>query len=140
MPRSLVERLVATIEVHRAIGLSVMLVAARSLLELDVLEGEDLKRLTETISEIRREVRYEDVALDTMKAVSASLVRSERVRPAAALKDRVADGGSLQAWVDEANRTRSNQNKITAKSTIAFFLSFKTIWLQQVLVELVLTA
>jgi hypothetical protein len=57
-----------------------MLAAARSLLELGFLKEEDLKRLTETISEIRREVSYEEVALDTMDAVSASLVRAECVR------------------------------------------------------------
>jgi hypothetical protein len=103
LPRSLVERLIATIEGRRAIGLSAILAAARSLLKLSFLEGEDLKRLTETISEIRREVRYEDVALDTMDAVSASLVRAECVRLAVALKERVADDGSLQAWIDEAS-------------------------------------
>jgi hypothetical protein len=102
LPRSLVEQLIATIEVRRAIGLSAMLAAARSLLKLDFLGGEDFKRLTETISEIRREVRYEEVALDTMEAVSASLVRAECVRLAIALKDRVTDDGSLQAWMDEA--------------------------------------
>jgi hypothetical protein len=102
LPRSLVERLIATIEVRRAVGLSAMLAAARSLLKLDFIEGEDLERLTETISEIRREVRYEEVALDTMEAVSASLVRAECVRLAVALKDRVTDDGSLQAWIDEA--------------------------------------
>ena len=103
LPRSLVERLIATIEARRAIGLSAMLAAARSLLELGFLEEEDLKRLTETISEIRREVRYEEVALDTMDAVSASLVRAECVRLAVALKEHVADDGSLQAWIDEAS-------------------------------------
>jgi Fe2+ transport system protein FeoA len=103
LPRSLVERLIATIEARRAIGLSAMLAAARSLLELGFLEGEDLKRLTETISEIRREVRYQDVALDTMEAVSASLVRAQCARLAVALKDRVVDDGSLQAWIDEAS-------------------------------------
>jgi hypothetical protein len=103
LPRSLVERLIATIEGRRAIGLSAMLAAARSLLKLGFLEGEDLKRLRETISEIRREVRYEDVALDTMDAVSASLVRAECVRLAVALKERVADDGSLQAWIDETS-------------------------------------
>ena len=103
VPRSLVERLIAAIEARRAIGLSAMLAAARSLLELGVLEEEDLKRLRETISEIRREVRYEDVALDTMDAVSASLVRAQCVRLAVTLKDRVPDDGSLQAWIDEAS-------------------------------------
>jgi hypothetical protein len=45
-------------------------------------------------------VRYEDVALDTMEAVSASLVRAQCVRLAVALKDSVADDGSLQASAD----------------------------------------
>lgn len=103
LPRSLVERLIATIEARRAIGLSAMLSAARSLLELGFLEEEDLKRLTETISEMRREVRYETVALDTMEAVSVSLVRAQCVRLAVTLKDHVADDGSLQAWIDEAS-------------------------------------
>ena len=102
LPRSLVERLIATIEARRAIGLSAMLRAARSLLKLGFLEGEDLKRLTETISEIRREMRYEEVALDTMDAVSLSLVRAECVRLAVTLKDCVTDDGSVQAWIDEA--------------------------------------
>ena len=51
---------------------------------------------------IRREFRYEDVGLDTMEAVSVSLVRAECVKLAVALKDRVADDGTLQAWIDEA--------------------------------------
>jgi hypothetical protein len=102
LPRSLVERLVATIEVRRAIGLSPMLNAALSLLNRDFLEEGDLTRLTETISEIRREMRYEDVALGTVDAVSVSLVRAECVRLAVALKNRVADDESLQAWIGEA--------------------------------------
>jgi hypothetical protein len=57
----------------------------------------------ETISEIRHEVRYEDVALDTMDAVSAPLVRAECLRLAFALNERVADDGSLQTWIDEAS-------------------------------------
>jgi hypothetical protein len=103
LPRSLLERLIATIEARRAIGLSAILDATRSLLELGFLEEEDLERVRETISEIRREVRYENVPLDTMDAVSASLVRASCVKLAVALKDRVADDGKLQAWIDEAS-------------------------------------
>jgi hypothetical protein len=101
LPQALVERLMATIEVRRAIGLTAMLGAALKLLNLDFLRAEDLKRLTETILEIRG-VRYKDVALNTMEAVSASLVRAECVKLAVALKERGADDGALQAWIDDA--------------------------------------
>jgi hypothetical protein len=101
LPRALVERLMATIEVRRVFGLTAMLAAALKLLNLDFLGVEDINRLTETISEIRG-VRYEDVALNTMEAVSASLVRAECVKLAVALKDRGADDEALLAWIDEA--------------------------------------
>ncbi|MDR3483402.1 MAG: SIR2 family protein [Bradyrhizobium sp.] len=101
LPQALVERLMATIEVRRAIGLTSMLAAALELLKLDFLGSEDLRHLTETISEIRG-VHYEDVTLNSMEAVSASLVRAECVKLAVALKERIADDGSFQAWIDEA--------------------------------------
>lgn len=101
LPQTLVERLMATIEVRRAIGLTAMLAAALKLIELDFLGADNLKRLTETISEIRG-VRYEDVVPNSMEAVSVSLVRAECVKLAAALKGRMADDGSLLAWIDEA--------------------------------------
>src|SRR5262249_33907491 len=94
--------LVATIETCREIGLSEMLNAARTLLESNFLLDEDLKRLMETMSVIRSEFRYENTEFDTMRAVSVSLVRAECVKLAVALKRRVADDGTLQAWTDEA--------------------------------------
>ncbi|MCP3415681.1 SIR2 family protein [Bradyrhizobium brasilense] len=101
LPQALIERLMATIEVRRSIGLPAMLAAALKLLHLEFLGKEDIKRLTDTISEIRG-VRYEDIALNTMEAVTASLVRAECVKLAAALKEHIADDVSLQAWLDEA--------------------------------------
>ncbi|WP_050627299.1 SIR2 family NAD-dependent protein deacylase [Bradyrhizobium viridifuturi] len=101
LPQTLIERLITTIEVRRPIGLLALLDAALKLLKLDFLGPEDLKRLTETIAEIRG-VRYEDIALNSMEAVSASLVRAECVKLAVALKARTKDDGSLQAWIDEA--------------------------------------
>jgi hypothetical protein len=96
LPRSLVERLIATVETCREIGLSAMLNSARTLLKDNFLLDEDLKRLMQTISMIRSEFRYENVEFDTMRAVSISLVRAECVRLADALKGRVADDGTLQ--------------------------------------------
>jgi hypothetical protein len=101
LPRSLIEQLIATIET-RQIGLSAMLGTALILLKDNFLLTQDLERLMQTMSRIRREVRYEDVDFDTMEAVSVSLIRAECVKLAVALKERVADDGSLQAWIDEA--------------------------------------
>ena len=102
LPRSLVEQLIATIEMCREVGLPALLGTARALLKDNFLLAEDFQRLTQTMLRIRREFRYEDVGLDTMEAVSVSLVRAECVKLAVALKDRVADDGTLQAWIDEA--------------------------------------
>jgi len=104
LPRSLLERLIGAIEARRAIGLSAMIDAVRALVELGFLDEDDLKRMKETISEIRQEVRYENVSLDTMDAVSAPLVRASCVKLAVALKARaVDDDGAIQAWIDEAS-------------------------------------
>jgi hypothetical protein len=101
LPRSLVEQMIAAIEAGR-VGLSALLASAQKLLKLDFLTAEDLIRLRQTISRIRRELRYEDVDFDTMEAVSVSLVRAECVKLAVLLKNRIADDGTLQAWIDEA--------------------------------------
>jgi hypothetical protein len=79
-----------------------MLDTARTLLEDDFLLDEDLQRLMQTMSMIRSEFRYENVDLDTMRAVSVSLVRARCVKLAAALEGRVADDGTLRGWNDEA--------------------------------------
>jgi SIR2-like domain len=102
LPRSLVEQLIATIETHNEIGLSAMLDAARTLLTDNFLLEEDLKRLMHTMSVIRSEFRYENVDLNTIRAVSVSLVRAECVKLAADLKGRIADDGTLQGWQDDA--------------------------------------
>lgn len=39
---------------------------------------------------------------DSVRAVAVSLVRAECVKVALALKNRIADDGTLQAWIDEA--------------------------------------
>ena len=82
-------------------GLASMLAAAVKLLPLDFFGAEDFKRLAVMVSEIRG-VSYQDIKPNTMEAVSASLVRAECVKLAVALKERMADDGSLQAWIDEA--------------------------------------
>jgi hypothetical protein len=78
-----------------------MLAAAVKLLQLDFFGPEELKRLAAMVFEIRG-IRYADIEPNTMEAVSGSLVRAECVKLAIALKERIADDGSLQAWIDEA--------------------------------------
>jgi hypothetical protein len=102
LPRPLVEQLIATIETCREIGLPAMLDCARKLLKNDFLREEDLKRLMETLGIIRSEFRYENVELDTMRAVSVSLVRAACAKLAVALVGRLADDGALQGWIEDA--------------------------------------
>jgi hypothetical protein len=102
LPRPLVEQLIATIETRQEAGLQGMLSAALSLLKENSLTVEDFNRLKKTLSKIRLEFRYEDVDLNGVRAVSISLVRAECVKLAVALKDRIADDGTLQAWIEEA--------------------------------------
>jgi hypothetical protein len=98
----LVDQLIATIETRQEAGLHAMLDAALSLLKEGVLTKEDLNRLMKALEKIRLEFRYETVDFDSKGAVSISLVRAECVKLAAALKDCVADDGTLEAWIDEA--------------------------------------
>jgi hypothetical protein len=102
LPRPLVEQLIATIETRQEAGLQPMLSAALSLLEDNLLATDDLSRLTKALEKIRLEFRYGNVDSDSARAVSLSLVRAECVKLAAALKDLIADEGTLQAWIDEA--------------------------------------
>jgi hypothetical protein len=79
-----------------------MLTTAVNLLKGNFLKTDDMLRLMKTLAIILLQFRYEDVEFDSARAVSISLVRAECVKLAIALKDRVADDGTLQAWIDEA--------------------------------------
>jgi hypothetical protein len=102
LPRPLVEQLIATIETRQEVGLHPMLTTAVNLLKGNFLKTDDMLRLMKTLAIILLQFRYEDVEFDSARAVSISLVRAECVKLAIALKDRVADDGTLQAWIDEA--------------------------------------
>ena len=84
------------------IGLPALLGAARSLLKDNFLLVEDLQRLTQTMSGLAARSATKMSVLDTMEAVSVSLLRAGCVKLAVALKDHVADDDTLQAWIDEA--------------------------------------
>lgn len=101
LPRPLVEQLITSIEACGEIGLPALLDAVRKLLKNDFLHDEDLKRLVETLAVVRSEFRYQNVELDTMRAVSVSLLRAASVKLASALIGRVADDGTLQGWIDD---------------------------------------
>ena len=102
LPRSLVDQLIATIETRQEAGLQAMLAAALSLLKENFLGAEDFDRLMYALSKICLEFRYEDIDLDSVRAVSISLVRAECVKLAVALKEHITDDGTLRAWIDEA--------------------------------------
>lgn len=102
LPRSLVEQLLAMIEACGDTELPALLDAAQNLLRNDLLHQEDLRRLVETLAVIRSEFCYLNVELDTMRAVSVSLVRAASVKLASALIGRIADDGTLQGWIDDA--------------------------------------
>jgi hypothetical protein len=103
LPLPLVEQLVATLETRQQAGLQGMLSAAQVLVNENLLTSEHLRRLMKALEKIHLEFRYEDVVdFDSMRSVSISLVRTESVKLALALKDRVADDGTLQAWIEEA--------------------------------------
>lgn len=102
VPRLLIEQLLTTIEMNPEAGLQAMLGAAQSLLEDGSLIEGDLERLTRAIGQIRQQFPYDQVRFDSARAVSISLVHAECVKLAVALKGKVADDGTLQAWVEEA--------------------------------------
>jgi hypothetical protein len=102
LPRPLVEQLLAIIEMRQEAGLQAMLTAALSLLKESFFENDDLNRLMQALGKIRLEFRYGNVDFDSARAVSISLVRAECVKLIVALKDIIADDGTVEAWIDEA--------------------------------------
>ena len=103
LPRPLVEQLIATLETRQEAGLQAMLSTALTLLKENFLTTGDFDRLTTALSKIRVEFRYENIDdLDGVRAVAISLIRAECVKLAMALKDRITDDGTLQAWIGEA--------------------------------------
>jgi hypothetical protein len=87
----------------------------KALLKDNFLLDEDIQRLMQTLSIIRSEFRYENVELDTMRAVSVSFVRAECVKLAADLRGRVADDGTLEGWNDDA-KSEPPQPALTRRS------------------------
>ena len=102
LPRALVELLIATIETRQEEGLHALLSAASSLLKDGLLDAGDMARLMRALSDLRIETQYDEVILDSRKAVSVSIIRVECVKLAMDLITRVNDDGTLQAWIDAA--------------------------------------
>lgn len=102
MPRMLVEQLLAMIETRQQESLHVLLNAVEGLVKYRMLTVDDMVRLVRALADIREDVKYTDIALDSRRAVSASLIRQECVRVANLLKSFIGDDGTLSAWLAEA--------------------------------------
>jgi hypothetical protein len=103
LPRLLIDQLIATIETRQEGGLQAMLRTASTLVKENFLEPSDCERLMKALEKIRAEFRYVDKdAVGGVRAVTISLIRAEAVKLAVALKGRITDEGTLQAWIDEA--------------------------------------
>jgi hypothetical protein len=101
IPRRLIEQLLSMIETRQEEGLHLLLDAAIALIKDGTLTGEDMTRLTRTLSDLREETKYSSVLLDSRRAVSISLVRQQSVRLAQVLKEKLSDDGTLDGWLEE---------------------------------------
>jgi hypothetical protein len=102
LPRTLVERLVATIERRPQHGLSSMLNAMTRLIEMGMYNPSDLPPLLQALGDLRIETRYEAIEIDSEEAISVSLVRKECVGLALALQPIITDDGTLAGWLEDA--------------------------------------
>ncbi len=74
-----------------------------ALIKDGTLTGEDMTRLTCTLSDLREDTKYSSVLLDSRRAVSISLVRQQCVRLAQLLKQKISDDGTLDGWLEEGH-------------------------------------
>ena len=102
LPRTIVDQLISAVESCRETGLSALIDTTRTLLEKNFLQEYDLERLLQALSIMRSVFRYEDVAQDSLRAASVSLVRAACVKLSAALEGRITDIGILQDWKNDA--------------------------------------
>jgi hypothetical protein len=103
IPRTLIEELLFMIETRQEQGLHVLLYAVTMLVGDQRLTDTDMSRLVRSLSELRDETRYCDVPLDSRRAVSISLIRKQCVQLAQALKAKIADDGTLDAWIADGS-------------------------------------
>jgi hypothetical protein len=102
LPRTLVERLVATIERRPQHGLSSMLDAMTHLVKMGFCDPSDLPPLLQALGNLRIETRYDAIEIDSEEAITVSLVRKECVGLTLALQPIVSDDGTLAGWLDDA--------------------------------------
>jgi hypothetical protein len=102
--RPLIEQLLAIIEIRHEAGLHILLNAAVALTNAALLTESDMIRVQHALRDLLGGTRYEDVPITSARAVSIPLVRQESVRLAVALKRRIADDGTFDAWIEAAAR------------------------------------
>jgi hypothetical protein len=102
LPRTLVERLAATIERRPRYGLSSMLDAMAQLVKMEMHDPSDLPPLLQALGDLRIETRYDAIEIDSEDAIAVSLVRKECVGLALALQPIMPDDGTLAGWIGDA--------------------------------------
>jgi hypothetical protein len=102
LPRTLVERLVATIERRPKHGLSSLLDAMTQLVKMGMHIPADLPPLLQALGDLRIETRYDAIEIDSEEAISVSLVRKECVGLTLALQSLMPDDGTLTGWLEDA--------------------------------------
>jgi hypothetical protein len=103
VPRALVETLLSIIETRQQEGLHALLEAATALVKNKVPTDQDIARLVSTLDALRDETKYSDVPLQSVRAVSISLVRQQCVRLAATLSAHGILHEALQGWLEDAS-------------------------------------
>jgi hypothetical protein len=102
LPRTLIERLAATIERRPQHGLSSMLDAMTHLVKMGFYNSSDLPPLLQALGDLRIETRYDAIEIDSEEAITVSLVRKECVGLALALQPLMPDDVTLVGWLDDA--------------------------------------
>jgi hypothetical protein len=102
LPQQLVEQVFSAVETRRAIGLQALLQCARRLVETKKARAGDYARLEGALADLLTETMYENFASDSREAVSVSLIRTECVRLADALRNHCESGSSTATWLQIA--------------------------------------
>lgn len=102
LPHRLIESLLTAIESGQERGMHMRLRAARALLFDKFINATGAKRLVGALKDLATIADYKDIPLDSHAAVTVSLIRTECVRLADALRARGLTDLILATWLDAA--------------------------------------
>jgi hypothetical protein len=98
----LVQRVISAIEARKQPGLQAFLACARRLVEAGKLGIEETDQLTEALGDAMIATSYDAIELDSVEAVSISLVRAECVKLANALEETGRQSSTTKSWLKAA--------------------------------------